>query len=561
MTAIAPRVTRTRIPPLSRIYGLGSVYAKTLRDSRLAIIIVSGILAAVTLGGGAAYKEYATEAARLDFAKLIQSLPPVMQGLYGNPRPAHLETLGGLISFKNMTSVAMMAAIWSILALSATLGAEARRGSLEFVAVTPRGLRRIALEKLFAHITAMTIVMTVVALSAWLACQIFAVLPGDQLSAEGAIGFGLWAGLIGLASGSVAFALAPLVGRASAAGIAGAVLIIGDFLNGYRDAIPAIGDWGDLTWFGWTFRHQALASQYDWPSLAFVGVVAAVFFAIGVEAFARRDMGNTVALPWPGMPRATLGLGGPASRSFGERLPLALAWGLGIGLEGVIFGAAAGSLSASLANVSPESLTLMKTLFPKIDLLSPGGFLQLAFVALGMILAGFAGSTLVAGWASDETSGRLEMLLSTPMQRRRWAVASGLGLFAAIAVMTALLATGIGVGTALGGGDPIPTMIGSVVLGLYALAIAGVGLAVGGLFRTSLAGEAAAAVVVVMFLIDLVAPALKAPDWVTQLALTSHFGMPLIGEWDSSGVIASLVIAVAGLLLAGWGMSRRDVSV
>ncbi len=481
MTAIAPRATLTRIPPLSRIYGLGSVYAKTLRDSRLAIIIVSGILAAVTLGGGAAYKEYATEAARLDFAKLVQSLPPVMQGLYGNPRPVHLETLGGLISFKNMTSVAMMAAIWSILALSATLGAEARRGSLELVAVTPRGLRRIALEKLFAHITAMTIVMTVVVLSAWLACQIFAVLPGDQLSAEGAIGFGLWVGLIGLASGSVAFALAPLVGRASAAGIAGAVLIIGDFLNGYRDAIPAIGDWGNLTWFGWTFRHQALASQYDWPSLALVAAVAAVFFAIGVEAFARRDMGNTVALPWPGMPQATLGLSGPASR--------------------------------------------------------------------------------VAGWASDETSGRLEMLLSTPMQRRRWAVASGLGLFAAIAVMTVLFAIGIGVGTALGGGDPVPTMTGSVVLGLYASAVAGVGLAVGGLFRTSLAGEAAAAVVVLMFLIDLVAPALKAPDWVTQLALTSHFGMPLIGEWDSSGVIASLVIAVAGLLLAGWGMSRRDVSV
>jgi hypothetical protein len=63
-----------------------------------------------------------------------------------------------------------------------------------------------------------------------------------------------------------------------------------------------------------------------------------------------------------------------------------------------------------------------------------------------------------------------------------------------------------------------------------------------------------------MFLLDLVAPALKLPDWVNQIALTAHLGQPMIGAWDWSGVAACPMLAVGGLLLSGWGMSRRDVT-
>jgi ABC-2 type transport system permease protein len=554
------RAALTPVPLWSRIYGFGSLYAKTLRDSRLAVIILSGILGGVMLAGGAAYSEYATAAARADFAKLIGSLPPVMAGLYGNPRPAHLETLGGLISFKNMASVAVIAALWSILALSSTLATESRRGSLDLVAVTPRGLRGIALEKLTAHLTGIGIVMAVVAATSWLACSIFAVLPGDAISAVAAIGFALWAGLIALAFGSVAFALAPLVGRASAAGIAGALLIAAHLVNGYQAAVPVFAGPANATPFGWTVGHQPLGGEFDWLSLVPVALVAVILFTVGVELFARRDLGITSTIPWPGLPAATLGLRGPASRSFGERLPLALAWGTGIGLEGLFMGAAAGSLATQLGTVSPESLTLLRTLFPKIDLLSPGGFLQLAFVAIGFILVGFAAATLVSGWASDETSGRLEMLLATPLQHARWAVSSGIGVFAAVGAMTVLLAIGIGVGAATSGGDAVTPMLGTIVMGLYAAALAGVGLAVGGLVGTGIAAESVAALVIAMFLLDLVAPALRLPDWVNQLALTAHLGQPMIGAWDPSGIAACLVLALGGLILSGWGMSRRDVA-
>jgi putative exporter of polyketide antibiotics len=103
-------------------------------------------------------------------------------------------------------------------------------------------------------------------------------------------------------------------------------------------------------------------------------------------------------------------------------------------------------------------------------------------------------------------------------------------------------------------------MLGSTALGLFAIAMIGVGFAVGGLWRTSLAAEITALVVVATYLIDLIAPALSLPDWVHQLALTAHLGQPMIGDWDPVGIVACVVIAAGGIALGAWGIRRRDVS-
>jgi ABC-2 type transport system permease protein len=553
---------RTTTSALSRVYGLGTVYAKTLRDSRLAVIIVGGLLAILLLSGGVAFGEaYSTVQSREDLVNLVNSLPPVMSGVYGNPFPIHIETLGGSIGWKSGASMGLIAALWSILALSGTMAAEARRGSLEFVATTPLGMRRIALEKLAAHLTGMAIVLVIVALSAWTAGAAFATLPGDEIPPLSAIGFALWIGVVALASGSVAFALSPLVGRGASAAIAGALLLVGYFANGYQAAVPAFAPLANLTWFGWTAHHQPLAGELDWPSLIPGALVAVVLFAVGVMLFARRDLGVTTRIPWPSMPGLALGLGGPGARSMGERLPLAIWWGIGIGLMGFIFGAASLSFTDALDQLSPETMAIFQAIFPDIDLgAGAGAFLQLAFVTFGFILAGFAAATLIGGWATDETGGRLEMLLATPMSRTRWAIMGGLGVFGAVAVLTAVVVLGIGLGSLIAGGDVVTPILGSLVLGLYAAALVGIGLAVGGVFSTSFAAEVVAAIVILTFVIDTVVPALELPDSIRQLALTSHMGQPMLGLWDWAGMGACMVLAVGGLLIGAWGVSRRDVA-
>lgn len=558
-------VTRAPAPitssALGRIYGLGSVYAKALRDSRLALLIVGGLLAIFMISAAAAFGQaYGTPESREELALLVNSLPPVMAGIYGNPFPAHIETLGGSIAWKSGGSMALIAALWSVLALGGTLAGEARRGSLEFVASTPLGMRRIAVEKLAAHLTGMVIVVALLTISGTLSASVFGTLPGDEIPLDGSLGFALWVGAMALASGSVAFALAPFIGRAAATAIAGAVLLGGYFVNGYQGAVSAFSPFANVTWWGWTAHHAPLTGQNDWMSLVPATLVAVVLLAIGVEAFSRRDLGATSRVPWPGIPTALLGLRGPTSRSFGERLPLAVSWGIGIGLFAFVLGAAAKSFTETLAQSAPEIMAVFKQLFPTIDILGAGGFLELTFIMFGFVLGGFAAATLVNGWASDETETRLEELLATPLTRVRWALASGLGLILSIGLLTALIASGVGLGAAITGGDVSTPILGTLVIGAYAAALAGIGLAWGGVIGTGFAGEIVAAVVILTFLIDFLVPALELPDAIRQLALTSHLGQPMVGVWDWAGIAACVVIAVGGLLLSAWGMARRDVA-
>ncbi|HEY2916855.1 MAG TPA: hypothetical protein VGI98_06535, partial [Candidatus Limnocylindrales bacterium] len=206
-------------------------------------------------------------------------------------------------------------------------------------------------------------------------------------------------------------------------------------------------------------------------------------------------------------------------------------------------------------------IAIFKSFFPSIDLFNgAGAFLQVAFITFGYILAGFAASTLVSGWASEETSGRLEVILSAPLTRAQWLVRTGLGLFLAITLFTGLLMVGIALGSLTAGGDVTTPIVGTVVLGLYALALAGIGVAFGGLVSTAWAGEVVAAIVIVTFVIDLLVPALKLPDWVHQVALTSHLGQPMVGVWDPVGIAACLVLAFGGLAIGAIGVARRDVA-
>jgi ABC-2 type transport system permease protein len=254
-----------------------------------------------------------------------------------------------------------------------------------------------------------------------------------------------------------------------------------------------------------------------------------------------------------------LGVRGALGRSCGEQLPTSLAWGLGLGAYGFVVAAASSSFVEGI-RTAPDILRFFNELFPEGDIATPGGFLQVAFAEFGFILAGLAAATFVAGWASDETSGRLEMILSTPLGRARSEASGGLAACLAIAVTVALLAAGIAVGVAIAGGDVATPTAGTLVLGLYGAALVGVGFAIGGLGRPSLAGPAVALLAIAIFLADLLAPMLDLPDWVHELALTAHLGRPMLGTWDAAGMAACLVLAVAGIAVGAWGLRRRDVN-
>ena len=546
------------IPLLSRFYGLGSIYGKTIRDSRLAFIIAAGLFGGLALVMGAAIGSvFPTPAARLEVDKLIGSMPASMVNLFGNATlmGPKLATLGGYMTWKYGALFGLGAGLWSILALSGTLAGAASRGSLDLVAAAPFGKRRIALEKLAAHLTVLWLAMAFVAIMIVVSSNAFGDPNlGDPIPLGGAIGFAVWAGFIAMCFGGLALALAPLLGRSGSAGIAGLAMVALWVASGLDVGGPLVA----VSPFHWTINHIPLVGYYDWPGLALVGIVAVVLLALGVELFSRRDLGVTAGLSLPATPAAVLGVRGPVSRAFGDELPRALAWGIGFGVMGALLASLVGSFANQIGSDSSLSKTFA-SIFPGFNFATAGGWLQL-YAELFYIAAGLAAATFVSKWASDETNGRLEQVLAGPMSRARWVVAGGVGAILAVVVMTVVLALGIGLGAAAGGATAGDAIVGTASLGLYAVAIVGIGVAIGGLWRTSLAAEIAALVVVATYLIDLLAPPLKLPDWIHQIALTAHMGHPMVGAWDRDGVVACLVIAVGGILVGAWGMSRRDVA-
>ena len=551
--ATASTLQLTRTSALSRIYGFGSIYGKTIRDSRLAFIIAAGLLGGLSLVMGAAISTvFPTPESRTEVDKLIGAIPAQMVDFFG--KPVGLGTLGGYLSWKYGLTFVLAVALWSMLGLSSTLPGEARRGSLDIVATAPYGKRRIALEKLAAHLTTLGLALAFMALMLTLSSNTFGnAALGDQIPPLSAIGFALWLGFMALFFGGLAFAVSPLLGRAGAAGIAGISFAVLWSVNGLHIEPLAV-----LSPFHWTENHIPLVGMYDWPALAAVGLADLLFLAIGVELFSRRDLGVTVGVGLPPLPAAVLGVRGPTARAVGDQLPRALSWGIGLGVMGALLSSLVASISAQIGS-DANLLKVIQQVFPSFDLTSAGGFLQL-FVELFYIAAGMAAATFVAKWASDETGGRLEEVLTTPLPRWRWVFSGAIACLVSVIVMALLFAVGIGLGAGTGPVDAGSAMLGSISIGLYGIALVGVGIAIGGVWRTSLAAEIVAVLVIATYLVDLLAPPLNLPDWVHQLALTAHFGTPMLGQWDLTGVIACLGLAVGGVTLGAWGMARRDVS-
>ena len=555
MTNATPQLTSAS--PLSRAFGLGSVFGKTLRDSRRATILVGGAIGLLLLVvAGGIISQFGTAEARQEIRDIVDAVPPVMQGLAG--KPVNVETLGGYIQYKYGGFLPLVIGLWSILALSATLAGETRRGSLDLLLAAPISRRRVAWQKVLGHVLMLAIAVAIIGGATALAGNAFAALPGDEIPVAAGFAFAGWLGLMALAAGSVAFVLAPFVGRGSAAGIAGGVMLAGFLLNGYQAAIPELAPFANLTWFGWTDDHIPLANRFDWPSLGLVALMVVALLVAGVEAFVRRDVGAGTAIPGPRLPSALLGLGGPAGRATSERIGTGLGWGLGLGLFGLLIASSGGSFIEQIGE-SPVFEQALASLFPGIDMGTIGGFLQLVFVEFGLILAGLAAASLVGGWASDERSGRMEMLLPTPVARARWPLSGGAGVLVAIAVIVVMTALGLGIGTVLAGGDPWTPVAGTGAIGLYAAAMAGLGMTIGGFVGPAVAAPAVVGLTLVTWLVDLVGGDLGIPDAIHQLALSTHMGQPMVGVWDPVGIVACVALAIGGLAAGTVAFARRDL--
>ena len=556
-TAAMPHAVQLEAPSLrARLFGLGSVFGKAFRDSRRAALVLGALFGTIFLVTAAQVaQQFDTVASRLAFATQLQALPPVFQGMLGEP--IGIERLGGFMSWRILNFLPVMLGIWSVVALSGTLAGELGRGSMDMLASAPISRARVAMQKLAGYLAALGLAIGLVTIGMLISFTLFAKLPGDEVGFGAIAAHAIWLYITILVPGAVTFALAPAMGRSGALGV-GAVVLFGSFvINGFASSVSLFDTLKGISYFGLTAEHRPIAGRYDWASIGVLTVVVVGLLAAGVIAFARRDLlvpsGGRLRIPSIG-----LWLREPFTRAFGERLPAAIAWGLGLGLFGLITAMSADQFVKSLGSI-PQIIAMVKQIYPNEDILSTGGFLQLSFFQQGIIVIGLAAGGFVGGWASDEGDRRLELILGAPVSRARWALRSGVAVMAAIAVMTAIMAVGVAIGASTQAGNPLALVPGLAVLGLYGMALAGIGLAVGGLVRPSLAAPVTVVLGLAFYLLDLIGSILDLPDFIVDLALNRHLGRPILGNYDEAGLLACAALAVGGVLVSAWGVRRRDI--
>jgi ABC-2 type transport system permease protein len=552
---VARRIARRT--PLEPIYGFGSVFAKGLRDSRWAIVgsgLGLGLIAFFTASQVAI--QFPTAADRLQLVATSQDLPAVLVGMLGDP--INVDTLGGFLSWRVTNLLPVILGLWSILALSGTLASEARRGSLDLLLVTPLGRPRVAISKVAVHLVGLTLATLLLTALTTLAGAVFARLPGDEISFIDSLSQYAGVALSALVAGAIAFALAPILGRVPAAGIAAVALFAAFVINSYAALVPLLDSIRGVSWFGWIAGHRPLAGVSDPLPVLALAAVSTALLAIGLVAFIRRDVGGTLNVPAPRLSERGLGIRGPAGRSFAGRLPASVLWGLGIGLYGLIIASSASTFAQALAEI-PGIQRLIEQFYPGLDFTSSAAFLQLSFLSFALLMLGLVAVVLVSGWTSDERDKRLDLVLSAPIRRRTWALRSGFGAQAALAVTVVIVALMLALGAALDGSEPVPPLIGGLVAGLYAAAIAGAGFAAAGLLSPTAGVAVASALAVGSYLLDFIGSALRLPDVVLDLALSRHLGRPMLGEYDVIGLAVCALLAVGGVVVAAWGLERRDL--
>ena len=242
-----------------------------------------------------------------------------------------------------------------------------------------------------------------------------------------------------------------------------------------------------------------------------------------------------------------------------------LAWGLPLGLMSAFIVAIFPSVEGALSKAVRSYPTGLKEAFGIGQLSNVEQYLQAEMLSLIVPLAlGYLAVRAVAsGLSGAAESGRLDVLLSAPLSRRRLCAAGFLATaleLAGVLLITALLTAAgsllSGAGLAAG-----PAAAGFANVWPLALLFAGLGIVVSGFsLRTSVVTGSVAGVLVAMYVVDLVGRLDPGLSGVRYLSVFKYYGNAIeagIEPFAFAGVTAAAIVLAA---IGAWLFERRDIS-
>lgn len=514
----------------------------TLRRDRVRLTVWVVAIALTVLGSVASFETtYPTAADRQARAEVIGDSSAA--ALFVGPGYGIDDyTFGAMTANEMLPLTALVVALMNIFLVVRHTRAEEEDGRAELIRAGMVGRHAIAAATLveLAFGNAVLALVLTVGLPASL----------EGLTAAGSLAFALATAGVGLVFAGVALVAAQLT--VSARGALGLASLVMAILYVAR-AVADLGDAG-LAWlspFGWALNMRAYVDERWWP-LLLLAALTVVLVAVAWRIAGRRDLGAGVIAERDGPAHGRLR--GPFSLALRLQRTSLVAWSLSLAALGAVYG----SIATEAASLT-EDVDTLEDYFARVGAASAvGQYVSFTLYFCSVVAVGFVVQAATRPHA-EESAGRAEPVLATPVSRLRWllaqlAVALGGGV-------VALLAIGLGMGVAYaasaGDAGKLAPVVGAALAYAPALWVfAGIAALLFGLVPRA-TGWTWAALGVVGFL-AILGPLLQLPGWVYDVSPFEH--LPKLPADSVSAVPLLALSAIAAALLAAgaWGFRRRD---
>lgn len=461
---------------------------------------------------------------------------PSILAVYGPLPSLTVEAVGVL---KTVTMCALAAAFLGFVLVRRHTRTDEELGRQELLSSGVVGRR--------APLAAAVLIATLAVVASAVLCALG--LAATKVSLAGSLALAVTVLIAGLVTIGLAAVAVQLTSTTRAAGGYAAAAI------GVAYALRAVGDgtghaW--LTWtsyLGWAQQVSPFGANRFWlllPALA----ATVVLLWVADRLLHLRDLGAGLRAARPGPAYSTIS--GPFGLARRLNISAVRGWLAGYVLLGLLVGSLVKSVDSLVSDPKMEDM-LRRMSGGKGTLVDLFVGTELRFMALG--LAAYGISTVLRA-RGEETSGRAELVLSTPVSRLAWlgsdvAVALINSAFLMLALVCAAVLTS-------GGLLSFSALLaaGAALLPAIWCCIAAAAVVVAALPRWS---NAAWAMLVVFLLLAEFGAMLKLPSWVIGLTPFGHIGSLPGGSFDTVGALCVAAVTLGLLGLAALGIRRRDI--
>lgn len=525
--------------------GTGSLLRLAARRDR--VLIPASILAialVVAMAAKATIDLYPDSASALGAMRSVVDNPAIV-ALYG---PFTSLTLDAFATFKTILMGAVFLCLLAYIVVRRHTRTEEESGRLELLGAGAIGRR--------APLAAAVLLATIAVLLTALATAAVAI--GVGLDRTGSVALGVAWTVVGLTWVGVTAVAAQLAETArGTAGLSIGALGVAFLLRALGDTAPDGSPVRFLTWLsplGWGEKVAPYGENrvglITLGLVAYAGLVLLAFILLE-----RRDLGAGLLPSRPGAARGSLRSAGALTARLARGT--VIGWLIAYGILAVVIGSIAGNVVDFVD--SPETAAMLRRLGG-----SAGTIVDTFFateIQVAAIAAAALGIALVTRIRTEETAGRAEAVLSTPVRRTPWAL--GHVTVAVVATTLVMVVLGIVAGAVDGQrtgdvGASIASLVGAGASTLPAVWVCiGAALVLVG-YAPRFTGLAWP-VLIAFFVVGELAELMSLPHWVASISPFHH--LPRLPGGSADAVTLTLLtLAAAALLVIGLaGLRRRDL--